>query len=154
MSEQDQDNPEFEIFFDGDCPLCRREIEWLARKDSENRIRFSDIASKDFCASTIGKTQQELMQFIHGRILSGANQGQVITGVEVFRNVYSRVGWRWAVAISRFIGVAQCLDLAYWIFAKNRLRITGRFHKKCDSACDVDSNQILHSKLDVEKTPR
>ncbi len=29
-------NDQFEVFYDGKCPLCRREIEMVRRKDKES----------------------------------------------------------------------------------------------------------------------
>ncbi|MCA9152358.1 MAG: DUF393 domain-containing protein, partial [Planctomycetales bacterium] len=34
-----------EVFYDGDCPLCKREIGFLQRRDRQGRIRFTDIAN-------------------------------------------------------------------------------------------------------------
>ena len=40
---------EVEVFFDGDCPLCVREIELLRKLDKPaRRIRFTDIQAKIF----------------------------------------------------------------------------------------------------------
>ena len=35
-----------EVFYDGDCPLCMREIRMLTRKDRAARIQFTDIAAR------------------------------------------------------------------------------------------------------------
>ncbi|CAK8992350.1 Uncharacterized protein At5g50100 [Durusdinium trenchii] len=45
---------EIEVFFDGDCPLCRREIGMLRRLDRRHKIRFTDIAAADFNPDAIG----------------------------------------------------------------------------------------------------
>ena len=62
------------------------------------------------------------MGTIHGRLPNG----QLIEGVEVFRQLYAAIGWGWLVAASRAPGLSQLLDVAYRAFAKNRLRLTGR----------------------------
>ena len=111
-----------EVFFDGDCPLCMREIRMLRRRDHRARIRFTDIAADGFDASAIGLTWEALMDRIHGRLPDGA----IIEGVEVFRRLYAAVGFRALVTLSRAPVVSQLLDLAYRLFAKNRLRLTGR----------------------------
>jgi predicted DCC family thiol-disulfide oxidoreductase YuxK len=119
-----------EVFFDGDCPLCRREINMLRRLDKRSRIVFTDIAAADFDSTPLGKTHAELMSEIHGR----APSGELIVGVEVFRQLYQAVGFGWIVWVTRWPIVRNGLDLAYRIFASNRLRLTGRCS---DQACSV-----------------
>lgn len=118
------DNKPFdvEVFFDGDCPLCKREIAMLQRMDKQEKIRFTDIAAAEFDEATCGKTYDQLMAEIHARLPNG----QWIKGVEVFRRLYGAVGFRWLVALTRLPLLSQLLDLGYWGFAKNRLRFTGR----------------------------
>lgn len=122
---------EVEVFFDGDCPLCLREIEMLRKLDNKaKRIRFTDIQAPDFSAEALGLTFPDLMRRIHGRL----PDGQLIEGTEVFRRMYAAVGFRRAVAFSRWPGVSQLLDASYTLFAKNRLRLTGRC---TDDSCAV-----------------
>jgi predicted DCC family thiol-disulfide oxidoreductase YuxK len=114
---------EVEVFFDGECPLCVREIELLRRLDRQGqRIRFTDIQGAGFDASAVGLTYADLMRRIHGRLPDGT----LIDGVEVFRRLYEAVGFRRLVALTRLPGISGALDLAYTLFAKNRLRFTGR----------------------------
>lgn len=114
-----------EVFFDGQCPLCAREIRLLRRLDRRGRIRFTDIAAVEFDPQAVGEGRATLMAQIHARLPSG----EMITGVEVFRRLYDAVGFGPAVAASRLPGVRHALDLGYGWFARNRLRLTGR----CDA---------------------
>ena len=118
-----------EVFFDGDCPLCMREIRMLRRLDRRHRIQFTDIASRDFDAARYGKTQTEFMASIQGR----SADGQWLDGVEVFRQLYAAVGLGPVVALTRVPGVSHGLDAGYRWFSRNRLRLTGR----CDDKCAV-----------------
>jgi len=118
---------EFEVFYDGQCPLCRREIRMLQRLDRRQRIQFTDIASPTFNAAALGKNYGDLMGEIHGRLPDGT----WVTGVEVFRQLYGAVGFRWLVSLSRLPGARQVLDLGYRVFARNRLRMTGRCTESC-----------------------
>jgi predicted DCC family thiol-disulfide oxidoreductase YuxK len=112
----------FEVFYDGDCPLCRREIEMLRRWDKKQRILFTDIAGPDFDPTLLGKSHEELMAQIHGRLPTG----EWVIGVEVFRQLYSAVGLGWIVRWTRLPILRTILDLAYQFFARHRLRLTGR----------------------------
>lgn len=119
----DQAEPwEVEVFYDGDCPLCMREINMLMRLDRAKRIRFTNIAAAGFDASAVGLDASTLMKKIHGRLPSG----ELIEGVEVFRRLYHAVGFKKLVRISRAPVISQLLNVAYTVFAKNRLRLTGR----------------------------
>ncbi len=46
--------------------------------------------------------------------------------MEVFRRAYGAVGLGWLPAPSRWPGLRQLFDAAYRVFARNRLRWTGR----------------------------
>jgi len=127
-------NPQFEfsVFFDGECPLCVREIRMLQRLDREKKIEFVDISRPDWRPEELGLSMDELMKEIHGRLPDGT----LVKGVEVFRRLYSAVGFSRSVAVSRLPIVRQGLDVAYRLFAKNRLRLTGRC---VDDTCLVPS---------------
>lgn len=119
-----------EVFYDGDCPLCMREIRMLMRKDRKGRIVFTNIAAPTFDADWYGTSYTELMQRIRGRLPDGT----WIEGVEVFRRLYTAIGWGWAVAITRVPGISHLMRLGYHVFARNRLRWTGRC---ADGSCAV-----------------
>jgi predicted DCC family thiol-disulfide oxidoreductase YuxK len=121
---------QFEVFFDGECPLCSREIAMLRRRDLEGRLRFTDIAAAGFDPGSLGLEQATLMARIHGR----SSAGELITGVEVFRRIYAALGFKRLVALSRVPWIASALDRVYALFAAHRLRLTGR----CDGrACEL-----------------
>ncbi|GIX00554.1 MAG: thiol-disulfide oxidoreductase [Pirellulaceae bacterium] len=131
MSKPSGDDWQVEVFFDGECPLCLREIRMLRRMDRQKNIRFTDIADPTFHPADYGKSMQEFMAEIQGRLPDGS----WIRGVEVFRRMYAAVGFGPLVALTRLPGVSCMLDLGYRIFAKNRLRLTGRCS---EGACDVN----------------
>lgn len=120
--------PAVEVFFDGACPLCAKEVAFVRRLDRASRVLFTDIAAPDFEASSIGRTQSDLMARIQARLPDGT----FVEGVEVFRRMYAAAGLGPLVVLTRIPGVSHLLDLGYQWFARNRLRLTGR----CDEeAC-------------------
>jgi len=119
-----------EVFYDGECPLCMREISMLQKMDRRERIRFTDISKAPFDPATLGLTMDEMMKRIRARLPNG----ELIEGVEVFRRLYAAVGFEKAVELTRLPGVAGALELGYSWFAANRMRLTGRCE---DAACDV-----------------
>lgn len=133
---------QFQVFFDGDCPLCKREIDWLKKRDKDRQIDFVDIAAPQFDASTLGKTYDELMAEIHGR----TSDGQWVIGVEVFRHLYQAAGFNLPVRLSRLPLIRTGLDLGYRVFARYRTRITGR----CKTGtCQVDPQQKHNSSQNI-----
>ena len=125
------------VLYDGECPLCSREIRFLERRDRGlGRIQFEDLARPDFDPAAYGLDAERVMARIHGVLPDGS----VVEGVEVFRRAYAAVGLGWLVAPTRWPGLRRLVDLAYRIFARNRLRWTGRA-----SACDTGRCQIERS---------
>lgn len=120
-----------EVFYDSECPLCNREIAVLRWMDRRKRVQFTDIASPTFNAADYHRGDSEFVDEIQGRL---AGDGW-ITGVEVLRQVYSAVGFGLLVLPSRLPGVSHLLEWMYRIFARNRLKWTGR----CDTECKVPS---------------
>jgi predicted DCC family thiol-disulfide oxidoreductase YuxK len=121
-----------EVYYDGQCPLCLREMRMLRRLDKRGRIHFVDITDPGFDPAAVGIAWDALMSRIHARLPDGT----VVEGVEVFRRLYAAVGFTRLAAVTRWPGLAQLLELGYRWFAKNRLRLTGRC---ADQACDLRS---------------
>ena len=49
---------DIEVFYDGDCPFCMREIRSLGHLDKHDRIRFVDIAAENFDAASAGVSRE------------------------------------------------------------------------------------------------
>ena len=130
---------EVEVFYDGECPLCVREIDMLRRRDRAGRIQFTNIAAEGFDPAALGLDHETMMKRIHARLPTG----ELIEGVEVFRRLYSAVGFGSIVAMTRLPGVAGALDIAYKLFAENRLRLTGRCLKTADGTCSTPARATV-----------
>ena len=126
-----------EAFFDGDCPLCVREVRMLQRLDRRTRIKWTDVAAPGFDAQALGKSHAAFMERMHGRLADGT----WIEGVEVFRQLYQAVGFGPLVGLSRLPGISWLADRGYDLFARNRLRLTGR----CDAqSCELPV-RVVHA---------
>ena len=124
-------HPEVTVLFDGDCPLCVREIDMLRRRNHEGRLGLIDIADDDFRASDYGVDHATLMARIHAVLPDGT----LIEGVEVFRRAYAAVGLGWLLAPTAWPGLRRLADAAYRFFARNRLRWTGRLDACTEDRC-------------------
>ncbi|MCG8589111.1 MAG: DUF393 domain-containing protein [Proteobacteria bacterium] len=114
----------FRLLYDGDCPVCAREVAWLRRRNRHGRLALEDIAAPGFDAARYGLEPAQVMARIHG-VLPG---GRVIEGMEVFRRAYAAVGLGFLLAPTGWPGLRPLCDAAYALFARNRLRWTGRGH--------------------------
>ena len=62
------------------------------------------------------------MARLHARLPDGT----WMCGVEVFRRLYAAAGFQRLVRLSRWPVISPLLEIAYRVFARNRLRLTGR----------------------------
>lgn len=109
-----------EVYFDGSCPICSREVSFIKRHDAEQRVRFTDMTARDFDATTLHLDPQALTERIHAR----TPEGTVVTAVEVFRRIYGDLGYRRLVKFSRRPWIARILDTGYDWFAKHRKHLS------------------------------
>ena len=70
------------------------------------------------------------MRSIHGRFLSGPRQNEWVQGVDVFREIYSRLGFGGMVSISRWPLLRSLLAIGYKVFAYLRYRAAVRRIRK------------------------
>ena len=112
------------MLFDGDCPLCVREVNFLRAKDAgRGRLDLVDIASSTYDPSqNRGVDFETAMSTIHGI----TREGNIITGIEVFSRAYQAVGLGWMYAFTRNDALAKIATKAYDFWAKRRLQVTGR----------------------------
>ncbi len=123
-----------ELFFDGDCPLCVREIALMRARNKHDKVLFTDIAK----LSLDGRHDLPTMETLMGQIHARDRAGTWFIGVEAFRRVYAELGFATLARWSRAPGIDFALRKAYDVFARNRLRWTGR----CENGtCEVPKMQ-------------
>jgi len=108
----------FEVFYDEQCPLCRKEINFIRKRDKTGRLKLTDISAASFDPTSTGKSLDTLMREIHGRHADGT----MVVGVEVFREIYERIGWGAVIVPTRWVGVRWLMDKAYNVFATLRYK--------------------------------
>ncbi|CAL1406461.1 unnamed protein product [Linum trigynum] len=118
------ENWKIKMLYDGDCPLCMREVDMLReRNKSYGTIKFVDISSDDYSAEDNQGLDYETAM---GRIHAIMADGTVVTDVEAFRRLYEQVGLGWVYAITKFEPIGKLADAVYAFWAKYRLQVTGR----------------------------
>jgi predicted DCC family thiol-disulfide oxidoreductase YuxK len=122
MDAADVARHEITLLFDGACPLCRREMSMLKRRDRSDRLGSVDISDPSFDPKTFGLSKQDVHSRIHGILADG----QIVEGVEVFRRAYRAVGIGWLLGWTRWPILKPIVDAFYRWFARNRHRLTFR----------------------------
>ncbi|MEO1069374.1 MAG: DUF393 domain-containing protein [Cyanobacteria bacterium J06638_6] len=112
------------LLYDGECPLCLREVNFLRKKDGgRGLVAFTDIAAADYVAEDNGGIDFATAM---GRIHAVQPDGTVIKNVEVFRQIYSVLGIGWIYAPTGWPVVGALVDWVYGLWADWRLTVTGR----------------------------
>ena len=117
-------NWQIKLLYDGECPLCVREVNFLTEKDAGRGIvKFVDIASLDYDPQKNGGIDFATAM---GKIHAILPDGTVIKNVEVFRQVYERLGMGWIYAVTKIPVVGAIADWIYKVWAHWRLKLTRR----------------------------
>ena len=122
------------FLFDGGCPLCLRETNFLKSKDELNKIEFVDINNVDYNPIFFKDISYvEAMSNLHGIL----ENGNIIKGLDVLAYSYELIGLGWVYYPLKIEFLAPVLRLFYKYWAKYRLKITGRsnIEKLCTSEC-------------------
>ncbi len=122
------------FLFDGGCPLCLRETNFLKTKDKFNKIDFVDINNINYNPNLFQDiSYAEAMSNLHGIL----ENGNIIKGLDVLAYSYELIGLGWVYYPLKIEFLAPVLRLFYKYWAKYRLKITGRsnIEKLCTSEC-------------------
>ena len=122
------------FLFDGGCPLCLRETNFLKSKDELNKIDFVDINNVNYNPILFKDiSYAEAMSNLHGIL----ENGDIIKGLDVLAYSYKLIGLGWIYYPLKIEFLSPFLRLIYQYWAKYRLKITGRsnIEKFCTSEC-------------------
>lgn len=114
------------VFFDGGCPLCRREIMHYRRMDNDGQLCWLDIHERPEMLGDYGLTLTQTMQRIHVM----ESDGRLVSGVEAFIAVWRRLPrYRLLAKAIALPGIFQLAEKAYSYFAR------WRWKRRCDQVC-------------------
>ena len=119
------------VFFDGGCPLCRREIAHYRRIDTGQRLCWVDAVSEPEALKTHGLSLQAAMAELH--VLDGNGCWQ--RGIDAFLVIWQQLpAYRWLAKMVTTLGLRRPLAFAYRHFA------TWRNRRRCgDHGCAANS---------------
>ncbi len=104
------------VYFDGGCPVCRREIDWYRSRSSHTPIEWVDV-SAGTCDPAGDLCRVEALRVFHVRCADG----RLVRGAQAFALLWQRYpGLGLAGRIAALPGVRHLLDAAYAAFLKLR----------------------------------
>ncbi|MEN9860231.1 MAG: thiol-disulfide oxidoreductase DCC family protein [Vulcanococcus sp.] len=142
MSTQQQ--PALTLLYDGGCPLCVREVDFLQRRDqrlhpANPQLAFVDIDAADYDPALHGGISYRQAM---GRIHAIEADGTVLRDVDVFRAAYRLINLGWLYAPTGWPGLRAVADGLYGVWARWRLPLTRR--PNLDQLCNCRSEASPH----------
>ena len=125
------------IFFDGGCPLCRREVNFMESRNQEGKLSFVDINSP-YSSFELehGITYKKAMERIHAL----KSDGSIIKDIQVFQEAYDLIGLGWIYAPTKLPIINKITDFIYLLWARYRLNLT--FRPSIEKLCINRDSQI------------
>lgn len=130
MTDSKQSDPPANVYpltllFDGQCPLCKLEMDWLQDRDQDRRLRFVDISAPGFDPALYTNDHPLSMGDLMALIHAVQADGRLVQGVEVFRLAYGAVGLGAIAGPTAWPVLRPLFDWTYRHFARNRYRVSG-----------------------------
>ncbi len=102
-----------QIFYDGGCHLCSREIAHYGKKAPPGSTEFVDITAATFDPVAEGFDPARVQRHMHARL-----DGTLFIGVDAFRAVWAVIpGFRWLRWLTGLPVVYQATKVLYALFA-------------------------------------
>ena len=122
------------LYYDGDCPLCAREIVALRRRASPPRLQLVDIAAPDF-ASAAGEPDRAALQArLHARFADG----RWVSGLDATYWSWRAAGLERLALLLRWRGLRRALEPVYRLFCRLRPHLDWLPHPDGAARCRQD----------------
>lgn len=98
-----------EVYFDGSCPMCRREIAVYQNIKPDQPIAWVDVSKPDTPLPQ-GQSREQLMARFHTQTA----QGELLSGAAAFVHVWAQLpGWRVLAWLAKLPGMLWVMEKAY-----------------------------------------
>jgi 3-demethoxyubiquinol 3-hydroxylase len=105
------------VFYDGACPLCRREIDLYRKQRGAEALDFVDVTAAAPGALPRATSRAQLLSRLH--VADG--DGRLLVGAAAFFALWQRLpSWRWLGRLGRVPLVLRVADRAYSAFLRVR----------------------------------
>jgi predicted DCC family thiol-disulfide oxidoreductase YuxK len=139
------------LYFDGDCPLCAREIKILRGRAKPERLVFVDLSDAAFDAKSLGFTLESMQSSLHARF----NDGSWVTGLDATLWSWRAAGMGvWAAPLSWRM-IRPLLDIGYRFFCRSRPYLAWLPHPDGGRRCNDESCAVspAHPAQDIRPSP-
>jgi predicted DCC family thiol-disulfide oxidoreductase YuxK len=117
------------MYFDGGCPLCRREVAHYQRIDRQQRVKWVDIDADATALQDIGVSHEAAMKRLHVT----DHQGRLVTGAYAFKVLWQELpAYRWLAKLVSPAWLLTTLDKLYSVFANRRYKKRQRCKVSCE----------------------
>lgn len=113
------------IFYNGSCPVCRREIDHYRRKAERAEVAFDwrDVSRNPGALREAGLEPETARRRLHAMDADG----RLIAGIPAFRAIWARLpGFRWLARLTRWPLVGPLAGYAYELLALLLYRLDRR----------------------------
>jgi predicted DCC family thiol-disulfide oxidoreductase YuxK len=116
-----------QVFYDGHCVLCSREIQFYMKQPGSEKIEWIDIMTTGFSAEVHGLDPQKIHARFHVK-----KSGQIFEGVDGFQliwqelKIFKLLDWAAQTSLSRSL-----MNFGYDLFVKLRPYLPRKSAEQC-----------------------
>ena len=111
------------VFFDGSCPMCRKEIQVYRTADLDGAVEWCDVSAETH-ATALPLPRTALLARFHVQ----RPTGELISGARAFIALWQTLPkWNILARVCSTPGIPHLLELAYRLFLKLRPRLQRMF---------------------------
>ncbi|MEQ8290462.1 MAG: DUF393 domain-containing protein [Gammaproteobacteria bacterium] len=108
-----------QVYYDGKCGLCAREINYYRQRDTQQLIDWVDVTSQLDCLQECDISLATALKHMHARL----ENGELIRGVHAFIAIWHRIpGWQPLAKFASLPLIKPGLAICYEVFAWLRFR--------------------------------
>ncbi len=111
------------MFYDGQCPLCQAEIQFLSSRNHAELLSFVDIHSQQYSPEKVGVSCSQALAAMYALY----DDGELISGIDVFSAAYARANLPFLAWLFSLPILQPILRRGYHFFAKHRHAISNIF---------------------------
>lgn len=107
------------VFFDGNCPICRKEIKTYQRLSLDKKIEWYDVSKDKNISKTINKTQKDCLKIFH--VVDENND--LKTAIDAFLVIWKKTKYfRYLNIVFKIPFFKKFIEFLYIKYAKYRYK--------------------------------